>query len=144
MARRPARPARPVTLDTVREIALALPGVEEGTSWGTPSFKLRTKLLARMREDGETLVLAVEPDVRDALIEGKPECFFVTDHYVGYPLVLVRLAAVRPEELRALLEDAWRKHAPKRLVAARAAEANPRAGSTAGRSPRPRARPPRS
>ncbi len=54
---------------------------------------------------------------RDFLLESDPAAFFVTDHYRGYPIVLVRLAAVRPEQLRGLVVDAWRRLAPRRLVA---------------------------
>jgi hypothetical protein len=46
-----------VTLATVRRLALAFPGVEEGLSYGTPGFRVRGKFLARMKEDGETLVV---------------------------------------------------------------------------------------
>lgn len=114
-ASRPRR-AAPVDLEAVRAIALALPGVEEGTSYGTPAFKVRKKLIARMLEDGESLVIRVDPDARDVLIQGKPETFYITDHYLKYPLMLVRLPAVRLEELRELLEQAWRISAPRRLV----------------------------
>lgn len=109
----------PVTLDAVRALALALPGVEEGTSYGTPAFRVRKTLLLRMHEDGESLVLKIAPAARDALLQARPEAFHVTDHYVGYPLVLVRLAAVHLDELGALLEDAWRQAAPRRLQAER-------------------------
>ena len=44
-----------VTLATVRRLALAFPGVEEGLSYGTPGFRVRGKFLARLWEDGETL-----------------------------------------------------------------------------------------
>ena len=46
-----------------------------------------------------------------------PETFYITDHYRGYPAVLVRLASVDPEGLRVLLEQAWRSKAPKGLIA---------------------------
>jgi hypothetical protein len=108
-----------VTFDTVRELALALPGVEEGLSYGTPAFRLRKTLLARLHQEGEALVLKMDPLTRDTLMEADPETFFVTDHYRGYPWVLVRLATVRREQLRDLLDDAWRSAAPKQLLAAR-------------------------
>lgn len=105
-----------VAFQEVRGWALALPGVEEGTSYGTPALRVRGKLFLRLREDGETLVLRTDEYERDFLLESDP-AFFVTDHYRGYPIVLVRLAAVRPERLRALVVDSWRRHAPRRLVA---------------------------
>jgi hypothetical protein len=107
----------PVTFDAVREIALALPGVEDGTSYGTPALKVRGKLLVRLKEDGDSFVLCVGFDLRDILMRTSPETFYITDHYRGYPAVLVRLSSVDPDVLPGLLEQAWREHAPKTLVA---------------------------
>lgn len=104
-----------LTFAHVRDMALALPGIEESTSYGTPSLKLGKKMLARLKEDGETLVLRIGFDERDMLMEAEPEAFFTTDHYRGYPSVLVRLAKVHPPTLRRLLEQAWREAASKRL-----------------------------
>lgn len=108
-----------VGIQTVRKLALALPGVEEGTSYGTPAWRVRKKLLARLREDGTTLVLASHWEERDELCEASPERFFVTDHYRDHPYVLVRLPAVDRATLARLLEGAWRRHAPRRLLAER-------------------------
>jgi hypothetical protein len=54
--------------------------------------------------------------LRDMLMQSVPETFFITDHYRAYPMVLVRLANVRREQLRDLLVETWRQVAPKRLV----------------------------
>ena len=109
---------RPQYLETVRRVALGFPGVEEGSSYGTPGFRVRGKFMARMKEDGETLVVKCGDDERDFRMQADPETFFVTDHYRGYPTVLVRLARVSLEDLREVLEEAWRRNAPKRLLAA--------------------------
>lgn len=54
------RPARPsITLETIREVALALPEVEERSSYGTPGFFVRKKLFARWHQDGDKLVVRV-------------------------------------------------------------------------------------
>jgi hypothetical protein len=100
----------------VREQGRALPGVEEETSYGTPALKVAGKLLVRLKEDGETAALWVSFEERLALVNEQPDVFFVTPHYENYPMVLVRLAAVDPEELRELLVEAWLDRAPKRLV----------------------------
>jgi len=110
--------AKGVAFAAVRKLALFLPGVEEGTSYGTPAFKVRGKLIARLREDGETLVLKVPFDLRDFLMSADPATFYITDHYRGYPAVLVRLPVVDRAHLRDLLEEAWRFSAPKTLLAA--------------------------
>lgn len=115
--RRASGKSRPVTFETVRQLALALPGVEEGTSYGTPAFRVCGKFLARLREGGESLVVKVGHDERDMLMAADPEAFYITDHYVGYPTILVRLSAVDLDVLRDVLEGAWRLNAPKRLIA---------------------------
>jgi hypothetical protein len=94
----------------------ALPGVEEESSYGTPALKVGGKLIVRLKEDGETLALWVSFEERLALVNEQPDVFFVTPHYENYPMVLVRLATVDPEELRELLVEAWLDRAPKRLV----------------------------
>jgi hypothetical protein len=103
--------------ELARELWLSLPGVEEAQSYGTPGFKLKGKFLGRLREDGETLVVKTAFEQRDALMSLFPESFFTTDHYRGYPSVLVRLSTVDPEVLRDVLVEAWRALAPKRMVA---------------------------
>jgi len=110
--------AQGVTFAAVRKLALALPGVEEGTSYRTPAFKVRGKLIARLREDGETLVVKVGFELRDFLMNADPETFYITDHYRGYPAVLVRLPLVDRARLREVLEEAWKHSAPKTLLAA--------------------------
>ena|SRR5215831_16982764 len=108
--------AQPVTFETVRELALALPGVEEGTSYGTPAIPVRGRFLARLSEDGETLVVKCDYPERDLRVEINPDAVIITDHYRDHPLLLVRLAAVEEDDLRDLLEIAWRSLAPKRLL----------------------------
>ena len=96
---------------------LGLPGLEDGISYGTPALKVRGKLIARLK-DAETLVLRCPLDEKEMLMELEPEVFFETDHYKGWPAVLVRLSCIEPAKLRQLLERAWRMQAPKRLIAA--------------------------
>jgi hypothetical protein len=109
-----------VSFVALRKRALALPGVEEGTSYGTPALRASRKIRPRHPEEGEKMVLRVEDDdQREALLEAQPRVFFVTDHYRGHPLVLVRLPAVHLDALAELFEQAWRRAAPRRLVASR-------------------------
>jgi hypothetical protein len=105
---------QPVTFETVRQMMFALPGVEEGVSYGTPAFRVQKKLLARLHDDGETLVLKC--DDRDLVIASDPQAFFVTKHYLNYPWVLVRMAKVRQSALRELIEQAWRAAASPKLI----------------------------
>jgi hypothetical protein len=105
---------RKVGLETVRELMLALPGVTEGTSFGTVAFRVGKKFLARMKEDGVSLVLKCAD--RDPLLESDPDAFYVTKHYENYPAVLVRLAKVHRARLARVIEEAWRMEASPRLI----------------------------
>jgi hypothetical protein len=70
-----------------------------------------------LRDGDQTLVVKCGFDERDFRMQADPDTFFTTDHYRGYPTVLVRLANVQAADLQALLEHAWRQLAPKRLIA---------------------------
>ena len=100
-------PRRAVNFDTVRKIGLALPGVEESTAYGSPALKVGGKLLAcipvhRSTEPG-SLAVRVGFEDRAELLAGAPDVYYVTDHYIGYEAVLVRLSRVTPEILKDLL-----------------------------------------
>ena len=108
-----------MTWQDVVKAGTRFPGVEEGTSYGTPSLKVRGKFMARMRTNPDALVVrTIDLADRDALLKGDPDVFFITPHYESYPAVLVRLEAVEPAMLAELIEDAWRLQAAKRVVAA--------------------------
>jgi hypothetical protein len=65
--------------------------------------------------DGESLVVRMDFDERSMRMRADPETFYITDHYLNYPWVLVRLSSIAPDDLRELLHDAWRQSAPSRL-----------------------------
>lgn len=112
-----ARSARGVDLARLRELALALPETQEGTSYGTPAFRVKGKLFARLLDDGESLAVKIDLEEREFTLQADPETFHVTDHYRDYPMMLVRLPRIHVDDLRAVLEQSWRFAAPKRLAA---------------------------
>jgi hypothetical protein len=105
-------PNMKTTFDSVREIALAIPGVQEGTAYGSPAFKVDGKMFACLAinrsAEPNTLAIRMDFDRRDELIAAEPITYYLTDHYVDYPCVLVRLARVRQDALRDLLLMGWR------------------------------------
>lgn len=113
-----AMPSKPLAAAFARVLAATahLPGVEEGTSYGTPALKVRGKLFARLK-DADTLVVHSAPDEKEMLMEVDPKVYFETDHYKGWHAVLVRLNKISTAKLRHRLEQAWRQKAPKRLIA---------------------------
>jgi len=101
-----------VNFDTVRSIALELPGVEDSTAYGNLALKAHGKLLAcvpthRSAEPG-SLVVKVDLNDRAQLLAEAPDVYYVTEHYVGYPTVLVRLSRVDADVLRDLLRMAYK------------------------------------
>jgi hypothetical protein len=112
-----------VTFDDVRKISLAWPEVEDGTSYGTPALKVRKKLLARLKEDGDSLVMpGVPPDEREMLVESQPKVFYFTDHYRDYPIALIRLSKAKRATVEPLLRRQWRALASKAAIKAFDAE----------------------
>ena len=108
-----------MTFDDVRKFALLWSEVEDGTSYGTPALKVRKKLLARLREDGDSLVLpGVPPDERDMLVESQPCVFYFTDRYKVYPMGLIRLSKTKRSTVEPLLRRQWRALASKKAVGA--------------------------
>jgi hypothetical protein len=118
-----------MTHDDVRRLALALPGVEEsatdfafsvmhegkhkGIAW---SWKERvTPKKPRVPNPRVLAVLTTSLADKDLILAADATKYFTEPHYNGYPAVLVRLDAVTADDLRPLLEDAWRRAtAPKR------------------------------
>ena len=94
---------RKLSLAAIRRAVSAIPGVEEGTSYGTPAWRHRGKLLARLHQDGQSIVLKVGNETRDHLLQADPQTFFITDHYIGYPTVLARLDRLNAADLKKLL-----------------------------------------
>lgn len=121
--------ARGSTFRTVRAIGLMLPDTEESTSYGSPSLKVRGQMFACMAShssaDPQTLVVRIDVDQRDQMIADDPDTYYLRDHYVGYPCVLVRLSRVRKDALRDLLHAGWQfvnaQGRKKRATSSRAA-----------------------
>ena len=103
-----------IHLQFLREKLLTLPGTTEKLYYGTPGFFAGKKFFARIKEDGETLV--VQSFDRDTWMEKDPETFFITDHYLNYDYLLINLNRVSPDHLMNLLLTAWHNRAPQKLI----------------------------
>lgn len=100
-----------VTFEIARRMALVLDHAEEVSSYGTPGFKVGGVLFARLHQSLDALIVRTDLEQRAALMEADPETYFITDHYLNYEWVLVRLDRVGPDALRDLLRGAWRSAA---------------------------------
>jgi hypothetical protein len=103
-------PRSTIDFDTVQQIGLALPGVEASTAYGAPALKVRGKLMAcvptHRSAEPNSLLLRVGFDDRAELLAAAPDVYYVSDHYLGYSAVLVRLSRVTPDVLGDLLSMA--------------------------------------
>jgi hypothetical protein len=101
-----------MTFATVRAIGLRLPDVEETTMYGAPALKLKGRMLACIASnksaEPKTLVMRTTFEQRDLLIAEQPDTYYVKDHYLTFPLVLVRLPRVNADAMRDLLGAAHR------------------------------------
>lgn len=119
------------TWENVRGIAMELPETSERLSHGHPSWRVRDKgfvwerplraadlsALGDGAPAGAILGARVEHLVaKEALLADRPDVYFTTPHFDGYPAVLVVLERIDLEELRGLIVDAWLARAPKQLA----------------------------
>ena len=104
--------SRTSTFKTVESFGRTLPDVEVTTTWGQPTLKVRGRMFACMAAhksaEPNTLVVMMDFGDRDALIEDDPGTYYLTEHYLNYPCVLVRLSRVRTDALSALSAGAHR------------------------------------
>ena len=118
-------PRNKIDFNTVRKIALSLPDVEESTIYRSPALKVRGKLLAcipiHRSAETDSVAVRIDFDRRAELMAAAPDVYYLTDHYVNYPVVLVRLSRIHADALRDLLSMAWRfvttkTHSSKRTI----------------------------
>ena len=119
-----------VTHDDIRRMCLALPETSEGADgFGfavankgkakSLCWTWNERVLPKTPRVPNPAVLAVRvagEEAKQFLIGAVPGTFFTEPHYNGFPAVLVRLAEIGPDEMQALLLDAWRIQAPRALV----------------------------
>jgi hypothetical protein len=97
------------------ELARDLPGVEEGTSYGRPTLKVKGKFFAALRSKPDAIVVKCDLDEKPFLLEARPDILFETPHYHGYGAMLIKLDASN-EDVREFLVDSWLIAAPKTLA----------------------------
>ena len=96
----------------VAALGRTLPDGDLTTTWGQPTLKVRGTMFvciaSHKSAEPDTLVVMMDFADRDALIADDPDVYYLKEHYVGYPCVLVRLARVNADALRGLVVGAHR------------------------------------
>ena len=100
------------SFETVESIGRTLPNVKVTTAWGQPALKVRGKMFtciaSHKSAESNTLVVMMDFADRDALVEDDPGTYYLKEHYLNYPCVLVRLSRVHADALRELITGAHR------------------------------------
>ena len=103
--------------ETVKNIALNFPSTEESISHeGTPSVKMRGKLMCRLHDGGEFIPIRLDFDLRDKYLEKFPEFFHLPDHFKPYPYICMWTNCSDRKLLTEILELSWKGLATKKQV----------------------------
>jgi hypothetical protein len=122
-----------LTWDDVARACLALPATSEAVSAsGRRRWLVRGKTFVRERPlhrkdldelgdaapGGPVLVAYVSDEgAKAALLAEKPDVWFTTSHFDGWPALMCRLDTLDRQALTELAGEAWASRAPRRLVA---------------------------
>lgn len=107
-----------VTEDEARALALALPEASESAHFENVDFRIRNKIFASF-PGVDTMGLRLTPEHQSVLVAEDPEVFRAPPNYWGRQgWTMVTLSKADPDQLADLLADAWRRLAPKKLIAA--------------------------
>lgn len=103
--------------EAVKNIALTFPGAEESVSHeGTPSVKVRGKLMCRLHESGEFISIRLDFEIRDEYLDSHPEVFHLPDHFKAYPYICMWTHHYDRKLIAEILEQSWKGLATKKLI----------------------------
>ena len=103
--------------EAVKKIALTFPYAEESVSHeGTPSVKVRGKLMCRLHDGGEFIPIRLDFDLRDKYLETYPEFFHLPDHFKPYPYICMWISCNDKKILTEILELSWKGLATKKQI----------------------------
>jgi hypothetical protein len=102
----------------LRRTALSFPEAEEVETWGQATFRVRRKMFCILGEHGKQASIKATPEAQAELLAANPAVYSFAPYVGRHGWVTVDVAAADPAEVAELLEDAWRRTAPKRVVAA--------------------------
>lgn len=103
--------------ETVKNIALTFPDTEESISHeGTPSVKVRDKLMCRLHESGKFIPIRLDFEIREKYLDSHPEIFHLPEHYIAYPYICMWTHNYDRNLIRELLEHSWKGLATKNQV----------------------------
>ena len=120
---------RPLTIDELRAFCLSLPETHEQETWGDAehagdvTFRVRSKIYLITGQEGGSASIRTDRDQQADLLAAFPDAVSSAPYVGRFGWVSVRLDALDPSIVRDVIVSAWRRTAPKAVVAAFDAEA---------------------
>ena len=109
-----------LSMDTVIELGLKLADVKESPYYGARGLKLHGQMVActpvNKSAEINSAVVAMNFEQRAALLRKHPSLYYVTDHYVAHPAMLIRLSKISRVQLARTLRVAWKFAASESAV----------------------------
>jgi len=103
--------------EAVKNIALTYPDTEESISHeGTPSVKVRGKLMCRLHDNGEFIPIRLDFELREKYLDSHPEIFHLPDHFKSYPYICMWTHNYDKKLLMEVLEQSWKGLATKKRI----------------------------
>jgi len=122
-----------VTFERFRRLCLSLPEAEERETWGEATFRVRERIFAMGSAGGGRVSVKASLDDQAGLVAMDPKTFAVSAYTGRFGWVSVRLAGLGAELGERLVAGAWKRTAPRRLVAAYESSRKPSAAARRGR-----------
>jgi len=103
--------------DFVKNIALNFPDTQESVSHeGTPSVKVRNKLMCRLHENGEFIPIHLDFEIRDKYLNSYPEFFHLPDHFRAYKYICMWTYCQDAELINEIIDLSWKGLATKKMI----------------------------
>jgi hypothetical protein len=106
-----------VKFEEFRRLCLAMPEAEERETWGEATFRVKGRIFAMGSPDGGVVSVKASLDDQAGLVAMDSKTFSVSAYTGRFGWVTVRLARLHPDLAARLLQNAWARTAPKRLIA---------------------------
>lgn len=120
---RPRKSSGAAALQRLRAIVGRLPETSEKLAWGAPTFRVREKMFGMFLDDHHgdgrvALWCKAPPGAQESLVGAEPDHFFVPPYVGKGGWIGIHLdRGLGWPAIAALVEQAWRMTAPKRLLA---------------------------
>jgi hypothetical protein len=108
---------RGVTFQQFRRLCLSLPEAEEVETWGESTFRVRSRIFAMGSDGGDHVSVKASLDDQAGLVEMDPKTFSPSAYTGRFGWVSVRLAGIGAELAAKVVTNAWKRTAPRRVVA---------------------------